>query len=125
MDTGRSLVFTATSLKPVHPFLSSTHRNTTIASSQHQDAWYTLLFDGRQSQPEHSRGAPRRSSAEAKRLLDERLQSYNADDSNSLLARLWDRAAAQCPTQQSAQHSGGQASDRPDPAGSAGRTRLS
>lgn len=57
-----------------------------------------------------SRGAPRVSSAEARRLQEERLQSYNADNGNNLYPRLWDRAGQQQqPTQQ---YNGGQSSGR-------------
>ncbi|ROW00068.1 hypothetical protein VSDG_03516 [Cytospora chrysosperma] len=58
-----------------------------------------------------SRGAPRVSSAEARRLQEERLKSFNADNGNSLYPRLWDRAGQQQqqPTQQ---YNGGQSSGR-------------
>lgn len=57
-----------------------------------------------------SRGAPRVSSAEARRLQEERLKSFNADNGNSLYPRLWDRAGQQ--QQHTQQYNGGQSSGR-------------
>ncbi|ROW02541.1 hypothetical protein VMCG_06153 [Cytospora schulzeri] len=58
-------------------------------------------------QSQASRGSSRVSAAEARRLQEERLQRYNADNGNNLLPRLWDRAGAQYQSQQSTQHGGG------------------
>ncbi|KUI58247.1 hypothetical protein VP1G_05556 [Cytospora mali] len=61
-----------------------------------------------------SRGGSRTSAAEARRLQEERLQSYTADNGNNLYQRLWDRAgSSQQYTQQPAQRNSGHSSNYP------------
>ncbi|KUI72340.1 hypothetical protein VM1G_07991 [Cytospora mali] len=67
-----------------------------------------------------SRGGSRTSAAEARRLQEERLQSYTADNGNNLYQRLWDRAGSSQQytqhtqhTQQPAQRNSGHSSNYP------------